>query len=234
MKYKIKKLIQETEDTRTFMLVPIKGKAIDFVPGQFVMLTAELEVNGKLQTVKRAYSMSSIPNGEFIDLTIKQLSDGLMSKHVMTLKKGDIMEIDGPYGKYLYEKGMKDVVMIAGGFGVMPFKSMISFMINNNIDVNMTMVTSARFPEDVIFEKEFNQFVEEHKNIKFFATYTQVKKNPKYGLVGRLDKEKFASMIKGIKKQHYFLCGSKKFVDGVIETLIGMGVDKKKIKIVGY
>ena len=34
--------------------------------------------------------------------------------------------------------------------------------------------------------------------------------------------------------EHTVLCGSKKFVDGVIETLIEMGVDKKKIKIVGY
>ena len=68
MKYKITKLIQETIDTRTFRLVPVEGKVMDFVPGQFVMLTVELEVNGRLQPVKRAYSMSSTPDEEFIAL----------------------------------------------------------------------------------------------------------------------------------------------------------------------
>ena len=114
MEYKIIKLIQETKDTKTFRLKPVKGKVFDFKPGHFVILSAELMVNGNLQIIKRAYSISSIPNNgsnnEYIDLTIKELPNGLMSKHVMTLKVGNTMDIAGPYGNFVYEDAMKDAV----------------------------------------------------------------------------------------------------------------------------
>ena len=78
MEYKIIKLIQENKDTRTFRLVPVKGKVFDFLPGQFVMLSAKVVKNGKEELVKRAYSLANAPSPEFIELTIRRIENGLM------------------------------------------------------------------------------------------------------------------------------------------------------------
>ena len=220
MEYQIIKLIQETKDTKTFRLKPVKGKVFDFKPGHFVILSAELMVNGNLQIIKRAYSISSIPNNgsnnEYIDLTIKELPNGLMSKHVMTLKVGNTMDIAGPYGNFVYEDAMKDAVFISGGYAQMPFYSMINYIFENKLDVEhgvkITKIISARTPEDVVFKYKFMELTKKHKNFRFFITYTKVEKNPEFGFVGRLDKDKLTAMIRN--------------TNGV--------VDPKKIKTQGY
>ncbi|MBT4541129.1 hypothetical protein HOC35_06460 [Candidatus Woesearchaeota archaeon] len=234
MEYKITELIQEGKTTRTFRLVPVEGKVIDFKSGQFVMLTAEIKVDEKVQLVKRAYSISSSPKKEYLDLTIRRVPKGLMSNYVMDLKKGDIMEIDGPYGKFIFEDNMEEIVLIAGGFGVMPFRSMINYIVDNKLNTKVTLIVSERHFNDTVFKEEFEKLNSTHKNINYFITYTRVDKNPEYGFIGRLDKEKLSKMIINFKKPYYFSCGSVGFINNIKEILIKQGADEKKIDIEGY
>lgn len=246
VEYKIIKLIQETKDTRTFRLKPAKGKVFDFKPGHFVVLAAELVVSGTLQTIKRAYSISSVPNKEYIEITIKEKSDGLMSKHVMSLKKGNTMDISGPYGNFVFDDGndaakdnndndsLNDVVFIAGGYAQMPFYSMINYIIKKKLKTSVTFIISARYPEDVVYKEKFMELAKKHKNFRFYITYTRIEKNPEFEFIGRLDKEKLTKMIKNIEKPNYFVCGSADFLDGIKELLKNCGVDAKKIKTQGY
>ena len=195
-------------------------------------------INGNLQQIKRAYSISSTPNNEYFDLTIKKLPNGLMSTYVMTLKEGNTMDIAGPYGSFVYENTMKDVVFISGGYAQMPFHSMINYIFENKLDVKpgvkITKIISARTPEDVVFKDKFMELTKKHKNFRFFITYTRVDKNHEFGLVGRLDAEKLKKILKDVKKKDYFVCGSSDFLDGIKKILIEMGVDPKKIKTQGY
>lgn len=238
--YKIIKIIQETKDTRTFRLKPVKGKVFDFKPGHFVVLSAELVVSGTLQTIKRAYSISSVPNKEYIEITIKEKSDGLMSKHVMSLKEGNTMDISGPHGNFVfddnvkYNGNLKNVVFIAGGYAQMPFYSMINYIIEKKLKTDVTFIISARYPEDVVYKEKFMELAKKHKNFRFYITYTRIEKNPEFEFIGRLDKEKLTKMIKNIEKPNYFVCGSADFLDGIKELLKNCGVDAKKIKTQGY
>lgn len=240
MEYKIIKLIQETKDTKTFRLKPVKGKVFDFKPGHFVVLSAELVVSGTLQTIKRAYSISSVPNKEYIEITIKEKSDGLMSKHVMSLKEENTMDISGPHGNFVFDENVKDndslkkVVFIAGGYAQMPFYSMINYIIEKKLKTNMTFIISARYPEDVVYKEKFMELAKKHKNFRFYITYTRIEKNPEFEFIGRLDKEKLTKMIKNIEKPNYFVCGSADFLDGIKELLKNCDVDAKKIKTQGY
>lgn len=199
-------------------------------------------VNGSPQHIKRAYSISSTPNNrsdnEYLDLTIKELPNGLMSKHVMTLKVGNTMGIAGPYGNFVYEDTMKDVVFISGGYAQMPFHSMINYIFENKLDVKpgvkITKIISARTPEDVVFKDKFIELTKTHKNFRFFITYTRVDKNPEFGLIGRLNAEKLKKILKDVKKKNYFACGSSDFLDAIKKIIIELGVDAKKIKTQGY
>ena len=85
------------------------------------------------------------------------------------------------------------------------------------------------------------ELTKKHKNFRFFITYTKVEKNPEFGFVGRLDKDKLTAMIRNtndnninLKKKNYFVCGSSDFFEGIKKILIDMGVDPKKIKTQGY
>jgi ferredoxin-NADP reductase len=234
VEYKIKELIQEGKTTRTFRLVPLEGKIINFKPGQFVMLTAEIKVEKDNKLVKRAYSISSSPQETYMDLTIRKVPKGLMSNYVMELKKGDIMNIEGPYGRFIFEKKMKEIVLIAGGFGVMPFRCMVNYIRDKKLNTKITLIVSERHPNDTVFREEFEKLKTKSKNFNYFITYTRVEKNPEYGFVGRLDKKKLSKMIKDFKTPYYFSCGSLGFIKSVKDILLKQGANKEKIEVEGY
>lgn len=97
--------------------------AADFLPGQYALLRLP-DVDGD-----RAYSMSNLPNDEGMwKFIIKRTPNGRGTATLAeTLKLGDGVELDGPYGlSYLRPKATHDVVCIGGGSGLSPLKSILS------------------------------------------------------------------------------------------------------------
>ena len=66
-------IIQETPDTKTFVLQP--GRALTYRAGQYV--SVEVEVNGV--RMHRCYSLSSAPGGDEVSITVKRVPDGRVS-----------------------------------------------------------------------------------------------------------------------------------------------------------
>lgn len=98
------------------------GRPAAFLAGQYAMLT----VPGVGQN--RAYSMSNLanPNGDW-EFIIRRVPGGQVSSHLFdTLKPGDSIEIDGPYGvAYLRRDIPRRIVGIAGGSGLAPVMSIM-------------------------------------------------------------------------------------------------------------
>ncbi len=93
-----------------------------FLPGQYALLY----VPGV--TGARAYSMCNVADtdgGRSLHFQIKKVPDGACTAQLFdTLKSGDSIGIDGPYGMaYLREDAPRDVVCIAGGSGLSPMIS---------------------------------------------------------------------------------------------------------------
>lgn len=92
----------------------------DFLPGQY----ASLMIDGV--DAPRAYSMSNLPNdqGEW-HFQIRKVHQGQATTQLFhSMKIGDAIEIDGPYGlAYLREDNPRDIVCIAGGSGLAPMVS---------------------------------------------------------------------------------------------------------------
>ena len=94
-------------------------------PGQHVdvRLTAE---DG--YEAERSYSIASAPEDEHLVLTVERLDDGEVSPYLVdVLKPGDELELRGPIGGYfVWEEALGGpLVLIAGGSGVVPLRSML-------------------------------------------------------------------------------------------------------------
>ena len=74
----------ETTDTISLQLISQNQESFDFKPGQFISVGIEIE--GKMEY--RAYSISSMPNQNFLQLTIKRVEGGKVSKGDFKLRKG--------------------------------------------------------------------------------------------------------------------------------------------------
>ena len=96
---------------------------IDHLPGQHyvVRLTAE---DG--YSAQRSYSVASAPGDPLVELFVERVDDGEVSTHLAdVVEPGDELEVRGPVGGWFVWDGESPALLVAGGFGVVPFVSML-------------------------------------------------------------------------------------------------------------
>jgi len=151
----IKKIIQETHNTNTYTLEFYDKKLqkdISSTPGQFMMLNL-------FGIGESAISLSDISTNGSITTTIRDV--GSVTTKILSLKKGDFIGIRGPYGTGwpLDETKSKNVLIVAGGMGIAPLRSVITYIKNNRKNFgHLEIIYGARTPEDMIFKYEFEKW----------------------------------------------------------------------------
>ncbi|MCR4369230.1 MAG: FAD-binding oxidoreductase [archaeon] len=227
-KVKITRVTKETLDTAT---ITMKGDApFDFKPGQFVMV----QLLGKETVPKRAYSISSSPTrNETLEITVKQMPDGWVSKLLNGVRAGDEMMVDGPYGHFVFDpEKMKSIVLLAAGSGIAPFRCFCQYIEDKKLGTKVHFVYSSKTEEDIIFRDTLKGFAKRNKNLSLLLTLTREEKEGYHS--GRIDEE----MVKDITKKNpgafYFICGPPKMVAGTKALLEAAGIPKEGIKVEIY
>ena len=225
MKLKILEVIDRVHRVRTLRFE--KPEGFDFYPGQFALIA--MEING--ENVKRAYSYASSPTEPYIDLTIKKVEGGKMSPKLYDSKPGDFLEVKGPYGRfYLDETHMHNIVLVCGGTGVAPGRSIVKYVVDKKLDhVKVSLFVGARRPQELLYKEEFEKIHQEHHNIGIFFTVNSADNQywPWHQGVFTLDfiRECAHQLIGPI----YYLCGPPNMVQDLMHDLEEGGVPPKNI-----
>ena len=126
----------------SFYLEPVDQAALPpFKPGQFLTFQLPIEVAGKTRDTIRCYSLSDCPAQGAYRVTIKRvpppadqpgLPPGLSSTYFHErIHEGDILKVKAPSGHFYLDSGSQTpVVLIAGGIGITPMISMLSWCLN--------------------------------------------------------------------------------------------------------
>ena len=105
----------------TYVLRFSRG-GLKFKPGQHL----KIGVNGSEE--HREYSIYSGTEEEFLEVLIKEVDDGLVSRQLRNLRPGEEISVEGPYGFFLTDvnpaQGEK-VLFVASGTGIAPFHSYV-------------------------------------------------------------------------------------------------------------
>jgi NAD(P)H-flavin reductase len=128
-------------------------EAFDFESGQFV----ELSIFG---VGEAPISISSAPSKQgFIELCVRNAGDVTGAMHKK--RCGDIVGLRGPFGRgfpFLEMKG-HDVLLVAGGLGIAPLKSLINHIHDDRHDFRkVTILYGSRTPAEVLFFEQFDMW----------------------------------------------------------------------------
>src|SRR3989344_2471432 len=79
--------------------------------------------------------------------------------NVYTLKEGDRVKVEGPYGVFSIDDHRGHFVFIAGGIGITPFRSMLRFVADQHVKVGgvaqeITLIYANKTKEDIAFREE--------------------------------------------------------------------------------
>jgi ferredoxin--NADP+ reductase/benzoate/toluate 1,2-dioxygenase reductase subunit len=143
------KLIKILDLTESTYILQIEKNNMVFEAGQHILLGRENDVD------QREYSIYSGTNDEYIEVLIKEVDDGKVSKQLKDLKSGDMLNVEGPLGFFGLNKDKIDnakFLFVASGTGIAPFHSMVKSYPN----LNYTILHGIRFVEEAYGKDAYN------------------------------------------------------------------------------
>ena len=163
----VKEIISETRDIKTFRLVfedENLRKSFTYLPGQFV----EFSVYG---VGEAPFCLASSPTrpGQ-IECTIKRM--GKVTQAIHDLEIGDQVGIRGPYGNGFPLEQLKDknLVMVGGGIGLAPLRSLIQNVLDRRDEYgDMVIIYGAKSIEELVYQEELQEW-EKSPRVKIVLT----------------------------------------------------------------
>jgi len=222
----IQEIIVETSDTKTLRVE--RPAYFGFVPGQFVNVTLMTQEDGR---VRRAYSIASSPLEPHIDLTVRQLPGGLVSK-ILTegIRVGDRLNLRGPYGRFVIEE--RKPVWIAGGSGIVPFRSMWRYFEATKARTDFTLLYATKSFDQIIYRDELAALLQ--RGHRILHTFTQEAPAGWSGFFGRIDQRMLAAVVPEFNGPLFYICGPPSMCDDISRHLIEIGVQRPNIRMEKY
>ncbi len=137
-------------DKEKFFRIELEGKInLGHQPGQFVMVSL-------FGYGEAPISICSSPTDRgYFDLTVRNV--GTFTNALHKLEEGDTVGIRGPFGKGFPIDTMfgYDLVIIAGGLGIVPLRSLIRYVTENKKDFGRVQILlGCKTPKDFLFREE--------------------------------------------------------------------------------
>ncbi|WP_293451276.1 benzoyl-CoA 2,3-epoxidase subunit BoxA [Planktotalea sp.] len=218
------RLTADTSDADTrHIILDFQGKPFPVLEGQSMGIIAPgTDADGNAH-LPRLYSVSSPRDGERagyhnVSLTVKREEGGICSSYLCDLKKGDTINVTGPFGGtfLLPSDPNARLLMICTGTGSAPMRS---FTMARQREVGakeggMVMFFGARTPDSLPYFGPLNKIpatlLEKH------LVFSRVEGQPKEYVQDRLiiEQERVAEMLQD-PNTYIYICGLKEMEDGV-------------------
>lgn len=219
----VKAVIQETEDTRSFVLDVPEDLADLFAyrAGQFC--TFRVHVGG--EELLRSYSMSSAPETDGdLTVTVKRVPGGAVSgwfhDHVA---EGDVLEVTKPAGVFCPRAGEAPVVAFCAGSGVTPVFSIAKSVLASTARP-VRMLYANRDGGSVIFRDRLEELHGSHP-------YRLTVHHHLDDAGGYLTSGDITAFLGDRLDADVYVCGPTPFMDLVETSLLAAGVAAERISI---
>lgn len=218
--YQVTKIKQENYNVWSLYF---KGRKIDYKPGQFMFI--KLKIDNKLSDL-HPFTISSSPTSNELSITTKKLGD--FTSTIKNTKIGDIAYIDAPYGVFSFlNNNSENLVFISGGIGITPFRSMLDYISDKDLDISITLLWGNNTQEDLFLVEDLKKYENNINNFKYIHILS--KDNDWEGETGFIDKDKIKKYVDKIDESEFFICGPPPMMKAVITSLHTLGVNNKHI-----
>ncbi len=197
--------------------IVLEGKRLRLMPiagGQFIQLRI---LKRGLWWQAHPYSVSALPEGRFLRVTVKELGDH--SGALARLEPGTRVAIEGPYGAFTADARRSDrVLMIGAGVGVTPLRAMLEDL---PLHVDTVLLARAHDERSLVLRDELARLI-------------QIRGGRLHELLGSrrqtsLGREALHRLVPDIAHRDVFICGPTGFTTTVLRAVRALGVAEDRI-----
>ncbi len=211
------KNIKINEESKIITLSLTLDTPITHKSGQFAFLTLNEKEGAHPFTISSAGNKTNQTELEF---KIKKLGD-YTNTFVETIKIGDHVKVEGPYGKFTLNGEKKHQIWIAGGIGITPFLSKLKELSDHKLSSNIYLFYTTKIPDPFLIEE-----------LKKYAANTGIKLHISIDEHdGLLTADKIIKMIPAWKQADIWFCGPETFGNVLKHDFIKNGLQKKNYHV---
>jgi ferredoxin-NADP reductase len=164
--------------------------------------------------VSRPYSICCSPTearqGNFYELTVRRREGGFVAPHIWEhWQPGTRVLSSGPLGQFGYEalRDRRDLVFLAGGCGITPFRSLWRELRAAHPEISCTILYGAAGSEEFIFRQELEALTAELPD-RFRVYFVAAEPDPAWdGLTGLLTGERIRELAGNPADKTFYVCG---------------------------
>lgn len=185
---RIERLTALAPDVLQVMLRLPAVERLRFHPGQYLDVLLE---GGK----RRSFSIACPPHdAQLIELHVRRVPGGGFTErlfappalsrpgdqalagstsHEQALALGSLLRIEGPMGQFSYRAGESPILLVGGGTGFAPLKSMLRHVLETGIRRDIHFYWGARHAADIYEDQQVLGWTHRHPQLKFTAVLSE-------------------------------------------------------------
>jgi ferredoxin-NADP reductase len=220
----------ETDGVVSFQFEP--ESTLEFQAGQYLRYTLP-HPDPDARGTSRSFTIASAPSEPLLRLTTRYSTlPSTFKQALASMVLGTVVDASGPHGQFVYRDADAPAVLIAGGIGITPFRSILGDLGARQPRAGTTLLYSNASTE-IPFRAFFDNLAAEWPRLHVVYTVTRPTANWR-GPTGRIDAEFIQHHVPDPSSQAYFVCGPTALVDSMRATLTEIGVDASRIKHEGF
>lgn len=212
-------------DTTLFRLLPEVPGGIAFTPGQFVQLSVPA---GGEAPISLAGELGA---DGLLELCVRKA--GHVTSMLHDKRPGGVVAIRGPFGTGfpVAEMARKDVLLLAGGLGIAPLRSLLLYLLRHRESYcSITLMYGAREPAAMLFREELVELAAKG-DFRLFLTVDFVSEELPEGLVCNIGL--LPALLRGgsfaAASTYAAVCGPPTLYSCTIDELEAMGFSDRQI-----
>ena len=223
----VERILPQIPEHRLFQLKPADGagwESFGHKPGQFVQVSI-------LGHGEAPISIASSPTRpDYLELCVRRA--GRLTGALFDLEPGDKIGLRGPFGNGFDVEELKghSVLFVAGGLGLAPLRSLLSYVLDGRKDFeDVILMYGSKNPDEVLFKYELLKFFE-REDLKYLYSVDKDEEGiwkQHIGVVTCL----FEHASFDVEKTRAVLCGPPVMYKFVVRSLLEKGMKAEQIFI---
>jgi len=197
----------------------VSGGDFNFIAGQAVDITLINPPHTDAEGDTRTFSIATSPNHRELLVIATRMRDTAFKNSLKEMPLGTNVRMTEATGDFTLQKNTKKpAVMLAGGIGITPFKSMVEWATEEKLPHKITLLYGNSSRESAPFLDELAELAVQNKNLTYIP------------LFARIRKQEIKKYVADIAGSIYYLAGPMGFVKAMRELLVKVGADEDSIR----
>ena len=162
------------------------------------------------------------------------VNPGKCSSYVFNCKKGDKVNISGPYGEFFIKDTQREMIYIGGGAGMAPLRSHIFHLFHTmKSDRKVSFWYGGRSKRELFYVEEFRAIEKEFPNFTFNIVLSEPLPEDNWdGYVGFVHQsliDNYLSKHEDPEEIEFYFCGPPMMNAAVLKMLDDYGIPQEHI-----